>query len=295
VPTTKNEVTVNDNAAASTRTLPAADDGLVHGRLSTYTHHKCRCLKCTVRMNAWEANRRRQKAYGRWQPYVDAPPVRAHVNNLIDAGMSWPQISAASGVHIKVIENLLLGAGSGRAPSRRLRPDNAQALMTVPVPAIPPADGAAITDATRPRRELQALVASGRPLRFLARRSGLDLHTVVNIVHGRGPVRAGTAHTIHVLYGQLWDADPRADGIRPHDIRRAQQTAAARHWAPPLAWDDDTINDPAAVPDWTGRCGTTGGYYDHSQLGTPTCQPCRDAVNAAAAKRRLRRRTAQVA
>jgi hypothetical protein len=276
------------NTTAATASTPAAaDDALVHGRLSTYTHQKCRCLKCTVRMNAWEANRRRQKAYGTWNPWADAEPVRAHVQAVLDAGLTRAQVAAAAPVNAKVIDHLLDNS------SRRIRPANATALLGVQVPAIPPAGGVALTDATRPRRELQALIAGGWPMSHLVRRSRLDLHTIVDIIYGRRQARAGTAHTIHVLYGQLWDQFPAEHGVRPHDIARSQRTAAKHHWAPALAWDDDTIADPEAQPDWTGRCGTTGGYYDHSQLGTPTCQPCRDAVSAAAAGRKMRRRARQ--
>jgi hypothetical protein len=57
-----------------------------------------------------------------------------------------------------------------------------------------------------------------------------------------------------------------------------------------MAWDDDAIDDPATQPDWTARCGTPGGYYDHTQIGTPTCRRCRRAVRDAARERKLRRR-----
>lgn len=275
------------NTTAATTHAPAAADGLVHGRLSTYTHHKCRCLKCTARMNAWEANRRRQKAYGTWNPWADAEPVRAHVQAVLGAGLTRAQVAAAAPVNVKVVDNLL------DEPSRRIRPANAAALLSVQAPDIPPAGGVAITDPTRPRRELQALVAGGWPMRYLGRRADLDLHTVIGIIYGRRQARAGTAHTIHALYGQLWDQTPAEHRIRPHDIARSQRTAAKHHWAPALAWDDDTINDPDASPDWTGRCGSTGGYYDHTQLDTPTCQRCRDAVAEAASARKFRRRQRQ--
>jgi hypothetical protein len=278
-------------------TTPASfTDGapeLVHGRLTTYTHGKCRCPKCAARMNLWEADRRRQKAYGTWQPYVDAEPVRAHVLKVLNAGLTRPQIAAAASVNVEVVDHLLDGSGPGRGPARTMRPANAHALLGVHAPGVPPAGGHAIIDATRPQRELQALVAGGFPLRFLARQASLDLHTVVDIIYGRRQARAGTAHTIHALYGDLWDQQPADHGVRPHDIRRSHRIAARYRWAPALAWDDDTIANPDAVPDWTGRCGTTGGYYDHSQLNTPTCQPCRDAVSAAAAERKMRRRTRQ--
>lgn len=39
----------------------------------------------------------------------------------------------------------------------------------------------------------------------------------------------------------------------------------------------------------TGACGTTAGYGRHRRAGTPTCQPCRDAMSKSEEMRRLRR------
>lgn len=279
----------------STTTPATGGTPLRHGKLSTYTHQKCRCIPCTLTANAWDANRRRQLAYGRWKPYVAAAPVRTHVQALTDAGMTWAQIADAAHLNVAIVRNLLVGVSS-RPPSRSIRVENAKALLSVRIPPRPPADGTALIDATGTIRRLRALVATGWPITAIARRAGIDSSHLHRLLHGAvREVAAGTAHTVHVLYDDLWDADPAAEGIRATSIRRAHQVAATYRWAPPLAWDDDTINDPSVVPDWTGRCGTTGGYYDHSQLGTPTCQPCRDAVNAAASERKTKRRARQAA
>lgn len=259
---------------------------LPHGRLSTYAYHRCRCTKCKAVGTRWSANKRRQSAYGRWQPLTDAGPVREHVRRLLAAGVTRDWISQQSGVSWPVLRNLTVG--NTRGPSRRIRTSSAQALLSVPLPAAPP--GVGLVPGTATRRRIQALAVTGYPFAFIARTAGVSIRTVFDVLRTTGPIRAATADRISAAYDQLWDSRPAAVGVRTHHTRHVQRLAAAQRWAPPLAWDDDRMHDPEALPDWTGRCGEVGGYYDHTQLGTPTCQPCRDAVRAAAAARKLRRR-----
>ncbi|WP_354643938.1 hypothetical protein [Kitasatospora camelliae] len=263
-------------------------DTLKHGRHGTYTWYGCRCPKCTAAATRYSANRRRQKAYGRWQPLVDAGRVRAHLDTLRAAGLTTRQISDRSSVHAIVIENL------GRNRTQRVRPANADAILAIQPPAH--VYSLAPVDATATRRRLQALTALGWPLTRITTTAGVHPRSIRDVLHGRqAAVAASTAAAIHAAYGQLWDRDPAMHGVLPRLIRGAQALAASRQWAPPLAWDDDSINDPTALPDWTGRCGTTGGYYDHTQIGSPTCPRCREAVRVAAADRKFRRRQRQAA
>ena len=62
------------------------------------------------------------------------------------------------------------------------------------------------------------------------------------------------------------------------------------------AWDDDTIDDPAAFPDWTGKCGTPDGYDAHYKMKIlPSCQPCRDARAAYRKEQKEAKRAADLA
>lgn len=237
----------------------------------------------------YDAARSRAIAYGRWQGLVPAGPARHHVRKLIRAGLTWDDIAQRAGVSRAVIRALLVGA-SGRPRSTRVRSLTQAALLSVPVPSVPPR-GTTRTDATATRRRLQALVTCGWPLKLVARRFHLCSRALFDTLHGRrSSVSHRTAFHVAEAYDELWDADPAVYGARAADTRAARRLAARQLWAPPMAWDDDSIGDPAVRSEHTGRCGTTGGYYDHSQIGTPTCQPCRDAVRAAAAERKTRRR-----
>ena len=99
--------------------------------------------------------------------------------------------------------------------------------------------------------------------------------------------RVSTERAARTLYERLWNTDPREHGVSLHSYNRARRHAATHGWAPPAAWDDDRLDDPAAHPDWTGSCGTPSGAAAHRRDGLlPVCRPCLDA---AAAHQRARR------
>ncbi|MGW6912506.1 hypothetical protein ACWGB8_01590 [Kitasatospora sp. NPDC054939] len=232
------------------------------------------------------AQRQRAIAYGRWQRKVAAQPVRNHIVALHAAGMTHAQIAAQAGLpewRIKQVRYRTLATISA---------DTATAIRGIRIHRALADPGTAPVPAIGSTRRLQALTAAGWPLRTInARQRICDTGYLRAILHGRVPrVSARLSARIAVAYDQLWDQNPADHGARGYDIHTAHRMAADHRWAPPMAWDDDEIDDPDAVADWTGRCGSTGGYYDHTVLGTPTCQPCRDAVAVAAADRKLRRR-----
>jgi hypothetical protein len=96
--------------------------------------------------------------------------------------------------------------------------------------------GPLLVDATGTRRRLQALIAIGWPRRALAERLGTR---PANILRQRR-VRAGTARRVARVYDQL--------SMTPGPDPRCAEAARRRGWAPPLAWDDDQIDDPRAQP-----------------------------------------------
>jgi hypothetical protein len=93
-----------------------------------------------------------------------------------------------------------------------------------------------------------------------------------------------TARRVADLYARLWDIHPGTHGATPEAIEQTKARARAAGWAPATAWDDDRIDDPTAVPDWTGHCGTVRGAALHDDHDIPLCPPCRGALT----RRRLR-------
>lgn len=246
-----------------------------HGTYAKYKLDGCRCQPCRDDETRYRANRARAIAYGTWHPYVDAEPVRQHIHTLAQFGIGWMRLARIANVPRGTVSKLLYGdSNRGMGPSKRILPKNAAALLAVE-PTLDNLAGRAPVDGTGTRRRLQALVAAGWPQTRIAARIGISNFT--KTMHGDQPVRVTTARAAVALYDELWRADPRDHGVRPHVYERTRRQARDLLWAPVGAWDDDQIDNPDAHPDWTGRCGTTEGYSAHNRLSIPICEPCRQA------------------
>lgn len=194
----------------------------------------------------YNQQRDRLIAYGRWESvYTDAAPARAHVLQLRAAGMGSRRISELSSVNRSQIETLLNGRPErGTGPSRKVHRDLAAKLLAVPVPEAPHRGVAARAriPAVGTTRRLQALVAFGWSQSYLCARLGItDSNGTCLFTGKRTSVTAATARKVEALFAELQ--------LTPGTNQRARTRGLRRGWAPPLAWDDDTIDDPAAVPD----------------------------------------------
>ena len=191
----------------------------------------------------YEKRRTRDTAYGRWQStFVDAEPVRRHVLALRAAGMGRRRLAALSGVSDSVIHVLINGKPErGTGPSKRIASRNAKAILAVPMPDTRHlADGARI-DITGTTRRLRALVAIGYTQVDLSQRLGITAANSTPLFHHQRMVRAATALAVADLYDRL--------SMTAGPSQAARDRARRLGWAPPLAWDDDTIDDPEAKPD----------------------------------------------
>ncbi|MEU6217236.1 hypothetical protein ABZ845_06885 [Streptomyces sp. NPDC047022] len=217
-----------------------------HGTRARYSVHACRCDACRTAHREYEQKRSRQKAYGTWQPYVDATPARQHVRALMSRGLGWRRIADLSGVARGTVNKLLYGSPK---PSIRIRDEVADRLLAVDYSTELVADGA-LVDATGTWRRIRALVAVGWPKVHIARAlgshgQGLQLHERL--------VLASTARRVAELYDAWWDADPTGHGVQAAQVGRACRYASSRGWAGPMAWDDDALDDPEAQPHTESR------------------------------------------
>jgi len=188
------------------------------------------------------------QAYGRWQPYTDAGPVRDHLLALSSVGIGWKRAAELSGVSTGAVSKLLFGGPGNRAPAKRVRPETAAAILAVPA-APSSLSAGSLVSAAGTRRRLQALVAIGWPQSQLAARLGVQPGNLGSML-AREHVRAGTARAVEILYDQLWSHPPSETDHRSRiSASRARSYAQARGWPPPMAWDDDLIDDPAATPE----------------------------------------------
>jgi lambda repressor-like predicted transcriptional regulator len=221
-----------------------------HGTYARYAD-RCRCAPCRKASSAYTTNRKRQIAYGRWEPYVDAGPVREHLGRLRKAGIGWMRAAQLAGLAPSTVEKLLYGAPHrGLGPSKLVRRATAEKLLAVNA-SLEHLGGKAVVDATGTRRRLQALVAIGWSQSKLGRELDMSPQNF-SAMFKRDRVHADTARAVRVLYDRLWNAAPPETEHREKiAAARSRSYAAARGWARPMAWDDDTIDDPNAVSEGT--------------------------------------------
>ena len=89
------------------------------------------------------------------------------------------------------------------------------------------------------RRRIRALQTQGWPVYELMARMGLRSTNATGLMN-RPQVRRATAQAVAALYDELWD--------QPGPSTRTAAWARAKGFPPPLAWDEDTIDDPKARP-----------------------------------------------
>lgn len=98
-------------------------------------------------------------------------------------------------------------------------------------------------------RRIQALQYAGWSLQRQARILGVSMQSIQSILQRPRILPATAAHFARV-YSILWDQTPPmgTPGERSA-TSRSRINARRRGFAPALAWDDDTIDDPAAKPE----------------------------------------------
>jgi hypothetical protein len=258
-----------------------------HG-YARYRLDGCRCYTCAYARSVYDERRAKAITAGTWRPWADAGPVRDHIRLLQSCGMGLRTIARLADVDRKRLQAITSGRPDrGTGPQERVRPALAASVLAVE-PTLDTIAPHTPIDATGTRRRLQALVTGGWPQHHLAVRLGMSPGNFGTLLK-RQQITVATARAVRDLYNRLCLADPAKHGVSPAGITRARRYATARRWAPVGAWDEDTIDDPVAHPDWTGQCGTPQGYGAHRRAGTPTCDRCRAAKRAADRASRARR------
>lgn len=209
----------------------------------------------------YERHRVRQKAYGRWESlYVDAEPARLHVKDLKAAGLGTRRIAELAGIRRNNIMGLTNGRrGRGSGPSQTMRRVFSERILAVPIPEVAHrvARENTVVSGVGTTRRLQALVAIGYTQSYLADRIGWAPSNAARLFSAeRSPrVQARTARQAEALFCELQ--------LVPGPSGRARRHAQRKGWVPPLAWDEDDIDDPDASPDSVRRSRT--GFVDRYQ------------------------------
>ena len=216
----------------------------VHGTRVAYVKDRCRCTDCTAANTAAGRAVHREQTFGRWQPFVDAAPVREHIRALRAACIGVEQIAMLAGISTSHVRGLGHHGGDGDPGIRRVRPETAQRLLGIRIDQTNRAPHSHV-GATGTRRRLQALIAVGWPHDELAARLGRRSAGLRRSMQSDS-VTARTARDVTTLYEQLWNLQPpQSTDEQRAAVDAARTLAAERDWLPPLAWDDiDTDPDP---------------------------------------------------
>ena len=194
-----------------------------------------------TRAALWARRRRRLEAYGRWTtPFVDPTPAREHIHDLRTRyGLSADGVGHLAGLTPGIVEQI---TNPGHHQYRTtIRRETAAAILAARF------DLAALPEATQvaaqgTQRRIRALARVGWSQRHLADRLGVTNSAVNSYLSPRRKrVATPVARAIAALYDEL--------AMQPGPDAKAARWAELRNWPPPLAWDDDSIDDVNATPD----------------------------------------------
>ena len=191
---------------------------------------------------AWNVAYRRDRDAGRPR-YVDSAPVRARLQGLVDAHVPVRALGRVTGLSATTVRKILDGdqprvQRATAARVARLSPGDVYANQsTGHVPRV----GAA--------RRVQALLAMGWP------HHALGAAGIVNSAQIIGA--SGDLITVQ-RWRQVRDVYDRLS-MTPGPSPETRGWAARLGYAPPLAWDEEGIDDPTAMP---GHDAATTGQED---------------------------------
>jgi len=146
-------------------------------------------------------------------------------------GWTYVQIAEAAGTSNWVPHKLATGG------ARRLLEEHLAAILAI---SLVPVESHRGVDGTGTFRRVEALQWMGWPMSDIGGRLGLKPYTLTTLRSRGEPVSFRVALAVKVLFAEL-----------SHLRGPSKQTATkarARGYAPPAAWDDDTIDDPTARP-----------------------------------------------
>lgn len=215
-----------------------------HGTALAYRADGCRCAPCVA---ACRRNHKisRYKTETGTHSYVPAGPARTHVEQLLQS-LTVSQVEQRSGINRGSLY-VLLGRHRNKPASTRIMRATETALLAVRPDRIGTGEHG-LVDGTGSRRRFRALVALGWPIEHLRRRLGCSTRTTWMLTCPQfaltDQVLATTRDAIRRLYDELSFVIPAPTG----GTTRARNLARTRNWSPPLDWDDDAIDDPAAKP-----------------------------------------------
>lgn len=208
---------------------------------------------CDTCHQAWLSHRRirdKKKKLGIPAQLPIGEPIYARLQAARERGMTHLEIGVAAGVSASCAWIYL-----DRGPSYTVL-----AKTWLKLAAFRP--GIILTAAGMIRR-VQALHHQGWSCASLAREVGCHEESLQEALRNREYSTKRLQVAVAETYDRLWNT-PCQD--HPRITGRARGRARRENWAPPMAWDDDTIDDPRARPVGLIGTGVDLAGYDESRI-----------------------------
>lgn len=200
--------------------------------------YRCQLPECRARFN----ERRRQIKAGIRQPdrvLIDATPVREHITELRDAGMTLTGIARFAGVAHSTVCSFINGRPHDRRGRQRVTtPEVAAKILAVqPLTAI----GAL--------RRIQALAAAGWTGRRIAARADVSASWLFAL-RPESPILIRVAEKLATAYEELRHLKPEENGVLPGHAENARRQAKGNRWPDATYWDEHAadLEDPHFEP-----------------------------------------------
>lgn len=174
---------------------------------------------------------------GKGPRLVPSGPSIGHIRSLLDAGASGRAIAAVAGISAEVVSRLLTN------PRPTVQVGTERRILAVTMDAITRRrNPAGFVPAIGARRRIQALLALGWTHQHITdRMPGVDTLSKLVLNQQGQWIARGTHDAVAAAYEALSMAPGPSLVTRGH--------ARSRGYAPPLAWDEGSIDDPEATPD----------------------------------------------
>lgn len=180
---------------------------------------------------------------------------REHIRLLQERGLCLQEIARQSDIATKTLERLLHGARVEVGTQTKILTVTGWELLSET------STGRRHVDGTGTRRRLQALAARGWTALRLAEHHTATRQKIRQVLLSTDneAVTAEFARSVIRLYDDLWDRLPPC----PDGAALARSEAAAHGWPPPMAWDDEDLDDPRAQP---SMCEPSKGHLHLEDL-----------------------------
>jgi AraC-like DNA-binding protein len=217
-----------------------------HGTHQCYRSCGCREQECKDANAAETRAARRRRNYGTAKNYlVDAKPVRKHLKKLAKQGWGVRAVSRETGVSESVLKRLFYaGAKNDGQVIRAVTSEKLLAFNPLFSRTRFQGTSTETVIAIGSQRRLQALVTLGFSLNALADYAGYG-RSYFKAVLASERISLNTANIVTEVYERLWNKKPLPEtGAQKQSVTNAKRIAAEKGWLPPMAWDDDRIDDP---------------------------------------------------